>query len=80
VVQTENGAPSSEHSNVPDSFDENENDADDDVDGLVGVESSVVSGAVASMSQLNVAGDGSVLPAGSVALTANVCEPSANPV
>ena len=40
----------------------------------------VVSGAVVSTVQVRLAGVGSVLPAGSVARTVNVWEPSANPV
>ena len=69
-------APSMLHWNVPASFDENENDADGDVDGFGGNVFIVVSGAVASMSQLNDAGVESVLPAASIALTWNECEPS----
>ena len=39
----------------------------------------MVSGAVVSSVQVNVAGVGSVFPAASVALTANVCVPSTRP-
>src|SRR4051794_22535462 len=45
-----------------------------------GPEIMVVSGTAASTVQVCAAGEGSVLPAGSVARTRNVCEPSARPV
>ena len=45
-----------------------------------GPASIVVSGGVVSTVQVRLAGLGSVLPAGSVARTVNVCEPSARPL
>jgi hypothetical protein len=46
------------------------------LDGSAGPESMVVFGAVRSIVQVKLAGDASVLPAGSVARTSNVCVPS----
>ena len=46
----------------------------------VGPASIVVSGGVVSTVQVRLAGLGSVLPAGSVAATVNVCAPSASPL
>jgi hypothetical protein len=48
--------------------------------GLLGAAVTVVSGAAVSTVQVKVAGLASVLPAGSVARTLKVCEPSARPV
>jgi len=72
---------SSLHSNVdPDSLEENVNVAEVDAVVPEGPESIVVSGAVASIVQVRVAGLASVLPAASTALTENVCAPSDRPV
>ena len=72
LVQAANGAPSTEHSNVAPSSDVNSKVALDDADGFGGDAVIVVSGAVASISQLKNAGDGSTLPAESVACTSKV--------
>ena len=72
---------SSLHSKVEgDSLDENVNVAELEVVVPDGPESIVVSGAVASIVQVRVAGLASVLPAASTALTENVCAPSDRPV
>jgi hypothetical protein len=61
------------HSKVePDSVEVNENVAELEVDSAGGDAVIVVSGAVASISQLKNAGDGSTLPAESVAFTSKV--------
>ena len=63
----------------PGSLAENEKLAAVEFVGLAGAVSIVVLGAVVSMAQECVAGVGSTLPAGSIALTPNVCELSARP-
>jgi len=69
--------PSRLHSKVdPDSVDVNENDADPELDNAGGADVIVVSGAVTSIVHENDDGDGSVLPAGSMARTLKVCNPS----
>ena len=56
----------------PDSVDVNENDAEPELDSAGGAAVIVVSGAVASIVQVNDAGVESVFPAGSTARTSNV--------
>jgi hypothetical protein len=63
----------------PASLAENEKLAAVAVVGLEGAVLMVVLGGVVSMAQECVAGVGSTLPAESIALTPNVCEPSARP-
>ena len=73
LVHATNAPPSIEHSNVAvPSADENVKVGVESLDGLVGVESSVVSGAAVSTVQENDAGVESVFPAGSTARTSNV--------
>ena len=73
LVHATNAPPSIEHSNVAvPSADENVKVGVESLDGLVGVESSVVSGAAVSTVQLCVAGVRSGLPIESVALTSKV--------
>ena len=73
LEQDSNNPPSSEHSKeLPASVEVNSNVAEPELDSADGATVIVVSGAVASMFQLNSAGVVSVLPAESVALTAKV--------
>src|SRR3954469_24910904 len=77
LVQALQPPASTRHSNVEPSSEEwNANAGVALPDGLAGVESSVVSGAVRSIVQVEVAGVASVLPAVSVARTSNVWLPS----
>ena len=77
-AQLANVAPSSLHSKLePLSDDAKEKLASRSFVRPWGPEFSEVSGAVASMVNVRVAGDGSLLPAVSVARALNVCEPSA---
>ena len=81
LVQEANEPVSSLHSNVePASVAVNEKLALVELVGLFGDVVIVVFGAPVSTAQLWVAGVASVVPAGSVARTSNVCEPSARPV
>ncbi len=76
-----NAAVSRRHSNVaPGSVLVNAKDADVELVGPVGPLVIVVSGAAVSTVNVRVAGDGSTLPAVSIARTANVCSPWARPV
>jgi hypothetical protein len=84
LVQAVKVAPSSEHWKLePASVEVNEKLALVDVVGFVGFAVIVVSGGVVSVAlivQLELAGDGSGLPAASVARTWNVCPPTARPL
>ena len=72
-----NAAPSSEHSKVAPCSDEKPKlVCAVEVEPSAGPESIWVSGAVASIVQLLVAGDGSTLPTASIAWTLNECGPS----
>jgi hypothetical protein len=72
---------SSLHSKVaPGSSEDNTNVAELEAVVPLGPESIVVSGAVASIVHVRVAGLESTLPAASIALTVNVCAPSDRPV
>ena len=68
------------HSNEPDSVDENENEADADVPVPLGPLVIEVSGALASIAQVQLAGVSSTVPAVLRARARNVCEPSASPL
>jgi hypothetical protein len=75
-VQALNAAPSSAHSNDAPTSEVKLKSALLDELGLLGCALIVVSGAVASMTQVKDAGLVSVLPAASLARTVKLCEPS----
>ena len=79
-TQAANAAASSLHSNVAPASLLKAKLASLLVEGLAGVLASVVSGAVVSTVQVWLAGVGSAVPPLSMALTANVWEPSLRPV
>jgi hypothetical protein len=79
--QVSNAPASSLHSNVePVSEEENSKVALVELESAGAPESIVVWGSVVSTVQVRLAPVGSWFPAGSVALTVNVCEPSGRPV
>ena len=79
-LQVANGAASSEHSKLaPGSSAEKAKAAEALRVSASGPESMLVCGGLVSIVQEYVAGVESVLPAGSVARTANVCSPSSRP-